>query len=370
MNVDFGLPKRRDIKVAKHAPQMGLRDCSASGADRGPSDAGRFARPTTLSVRARHPVKHVLKSRRQRAIVLRCHEQQRIRDGDLRFYALHRLRWILVVILIEDWQIIDAHEFALKFLWCKFHQRFRKFEVDRLLADAAHDYGDFASHNDLLAQHVTNQALWSASAWETNSSSFTTVSANVGVRRPASAPSFATQRLYNRRGESRGVARVWRSYEVVIDYDGRLLYPGCTGGFSVWLHDQFRVRRAVIEPRHAAASNDLRTGCQHRASADASDDSASSTDVLHELGYARIVGKQSRAFCTTWNENAHIVVGPSFRYRTIDIQQAGSHEIAVNLDGLLTRGHHLDLVASLIEGDLGKEVLLLLKRVSDESGNL
>src|SRR5262249_44163840 len=90
MNVDFGLPKRRDIKVAKYAPQMGLRDCSASRADRGPSNAGRFARPTTLSVRARHPVKHVLKSRRQRAIVLRCNEQQRIRDGDLRFYALHR----------------------------------------------------------------------------------------------------------------------------------------------------------------------------------------------------------------------------------------------------------------------------------------
>src|SRR5262249_469761 len=180
MNVDFGLPKRRDIKVAKHAPQMGLRDCSASGADRGPSNAGRFARPTTLSVRARHPVKHVLKSRRQRAIVLRCHEQQRIRDGDLRFYALHRLRWILVVILIEDWQIIDAHEFALQFL-C------RKFEVDRLLAAAAHNYGDFASHSDLLAHQKTNYGLWSASAWETNSSSFTTVSANVGVRRPASA---------------------------------------------------------------------------------------------------------------------------------------------------------------------------------------
>src|SRR5262249_27942971 len=43
---------------------------------------------------------------------------------------------------------------------------------------------------------------------------------------------------------------------------------------------------------------------------------------------------------------------------------------AVNLDRLLARGHHLHLVASLIEGDLGKEVLLLLKRVSDQSGNL
>src|SRR5262249_30802225 len=71
-------------------------------------------------------------------------------------------RRILVVSLIEDGHIIDAHEFALKFLWCKFHQRFRKFEVDRLLADAAHDYGNFASHNDLLAQHTTS-VVWPAS---------------------------------------------------------------------------------------------------------------------------------------------------------------------------------------------------------------
>src|SRR5215510_5016337 len=182
--------------------------------------------------------------------------------------------------------------------------------------------------------------------------------------------SFAAQRLNDRRGESRGMARVRRSYEVAIDYNRRILHPGCTGGFSIGLHDQFGVRRAVIESCHAAASNDLRAGCQHRPSADASDNSASSADVLHELGYAWILGEQGRAFCTTWNEDAHIILGPDFRYRTLDIQQAGSREIAVNLDRLLARGHHLDLVASLIEGDLGKEVLLLLKRVSDESGNL
>src|SRR5262245_20301650 len=186
----------------------------------------------------------------------------------------------------------------------------------------------------------------------------------------ASAPSFATQCRHDRRGESRGMARVRRSYKVAINYDRDILHPGCTGGFSVRLHDQFGVRRAVIESRHAAASNDLRAGCQHRTSTDASDNSASSADVLHELGYARIFGKQGRAFSATWNENAHIVLGPDFRYRTRDIQQAGSREVAVNFDRLLARGHHLDLVASLIEGDLGKEVLLLLKRVSDESGNL
>src|SRR5262245_27444089 len=166
------------------------------------------------------------------------------------------------------------------------------------------------------------------------------------------------------------MARVRRSYEVAIDYDRRILHPDCPGGFSVGLHDQFGVSHAIIEPRHVAASNDLRAGRQHRPSADASDNSASSADVLHELSYARIFGKQGRAFCTTWNEDTHIVLGPGFRYCTLDIQQAGSREIAVNLDRLLARGHHLDLVASLIEGDLGKEVLLLLKRVSDQSGNL
>src|SRR5262249_22487147 len=175
----------------------------------------------------------------------------------------------------------------------------------------------------------------------------------------------ATQRFHDRCGEGCGMARMRRSYEVAIDDDRRILHPRCTGGFGVGLNDEFGVRHAVVEPRHATASNDLRASYQHRPSADACDNAASSADVLYELGYARIFGKQGRAFCTTWNEDAHIVLGPGFRYRTLDIQQAGSREIAVNLDRLLARGHHLDLVASLIEGDLGKEILLLLKRVSD-----
>src|SRR5262245_64778623 len=186
----------------------------------------------------------------------------------------------------------------------------------------------------------------------------------------APRPSLATQSLYDRRRESGGMTRVRRSDEIAIDDDRRILHPGCTGGFSVGLHDQFGVRGAVIEPGHAAAGNDLRTSGQHRPSADASDDSASSADVSYELGYAWIFGKQGRAFCTTWSEDAHIVLGPRFRYRTLDVQQAGPREIAVNLDRLLARGHHRHLVASLVEGDFGKEVLLLLKRVSDQSGNL
>src|SRR5262249_33146779 len=151
----------------------------------------------------------------------------------------------------------------------------------------------------------------------------------------ASAPSLATQRLNNRRGESCGMARVRRSYEVAIDYDRRILHPGCTGGFSVGLHDQFGVRRAVIEARHAAARNDLRAGCQHRSSANASDNSASSADVSYELGYAWIFGKQGRTFCTTWNQDAYILLGPDFCDCTVDIQQPGPREITVNLDRLL-----------------------------------
>ena len=131
------------------------------------------------------------------------------------------------------------------------------------------------------------------------------------------------------------MARVRRSYEVAIDYDRRILHPGCTGGFSVGLHHQFGVRCAVIEPRHAAAGNNLRAGCQQRPPADASDNSASSADVLYEHGYARIFGKQGRAFCTTRNQDARIVLGPGIRYRTVDIQQAGPGEITVNLDRLL-----------------------------------
>src|SRR5262249_52868584 len=166
------------------------------------------------------------------------------------------------------------------------------------------------------------------------------------------------------------MARVRRSYEVAIDDDRRILHPGCTGGFGVGLNDEFGVRHAVVEPRHATASNDLRARRQHRPSADASDNAASSADVLYEPGDARIFGKQGRTLCTTRNEDTDIVLGPGFRYRALDIQQAGSREEAVDLDGLLARGHHLDFIAGLIEGDLRKEVLLLLKRVSDQSGNL
>jgi hypothetical protein len=36
------------------------------------------------------------------------------------------------------------------------------------------------------------------------------------------------------------MARVGRSYEIAIDYDRRILHPGCTGGFSVGLHDQIK----------------------------------------------------------------------------------------------------------------------------------
>src|SRR5262245_55014314 len=165
--------------------------------------------------------------------------------------------------------------------------------------------------------------------------------ANVSVAAPesrdgaASAPSFATQGLDDRRRESRGMARMRRRDKVAIDYDRRILHPGCTGGFSIGLHHQVGVRRAVIEPRHAAASDDLRAGCQHRPSAYAADNSAASADILYEPGYVRISGQQGRAFCTTRNQDAHIVLGPGVHDRTLDIQQTGSHEITVNLDRLL-----------------------------------
>src|SRR5262249_483478 len=62
-----------------------------------------------------------------------------------------------------------------------------------------------------------------------------------------------------------------RSHEVAINDHRRILHPGCTGGFGVGLHDEFGVGDAVVEPRHAMASNDLRARCQHRPAADASD---------------------------------------------------------------------------------------------------
>jgi hypothetical protein len=151
-----------------------------------------------------------------------------------------------------------------------------------------------------------------------------------------------------------------RSDEVAINDDRRILNPGCTGGFGVGLHDEFGVGDAVVEPRHAMAGNNLRAGCQHRPSADASDDSAPRADVLYEFGDARIFGEQGRAFGATWNKDAHIVLGPGVRNRALDVQQPGPCEVAVNLDRLLTRGHHLDVIAGFVEGD---------RRTTDRTNN-
>src|SRR5262245_57988459 len=118
------------------------------------------------------------------------------------------------------------------------------------------------------------------------------------------------------------------------------------------------------------AGNNLRARCQQRPTADAGDDSAPRAHVLYEFSDARIFGKQGRAFGATWNEDAHILLGPGVRNCALDVQQAGPCEVAVNLDRLLMRGLHFDLIAGFVEGDLGKEVLLLLKCVSDEGGNL
>src|SRR5262245_41589657 len=185
-----------------------------------------------------------------------------------------------------------------------------------------------------------------------------------------SRPSLTMQSRYDRRQESLGITRVRRSDEVPINNDRGILHPGCARGFRVGLHDEFGVGDAVVEPRHPAAGNNLRPGCQQRPTADAGDDPTPRADVLYKLGDARIFGEQSRALSASRNEDAHIVLGPDVRNRALDVQQAGPREIAVNFDRLLTRGYHLHLVAGFVEGDLRKKVLLLLKCVSDEGCNL
>src|SRR5262245_32076856 len=142
----------------------------------------------------------------------------------------------------------------------------------------------------------------------------------------------ATQRIQDRRRESRGMAWMRRSYKIAIDYDGRILHPSCTGGFSVRLHDQLGERDAVVEARHPATRYNLRAGCQHRSPTDTSDDTAPVVNVLYKPGYARILGKQGWAPCTARNKDANIVLGSGISYCAIDIQQAGSRKVAVDLD--------------------------------------
>src|SRR5262249_795406 len=133
----------------------------------------------------------------------------------------------------------------------------------------------------------------------------------------------------------RGIAWMRRSYEIAIDYDSRILHPSCAGGFSVRLHDQLRERDAVVEARHATARYNLRAGCQYRSPADTSDDTALGVNVLYQLGYTRINSKQGSAPCTARNEDTNIVLGSGISYRPLDIQQASSRKVAVNLDRLL-----------------------------------
>src|SRR5262245_47768914 len=178
-----------------------------------------------------------------------------------------------------------------------------------------------------------------------------------GALSDLSVSRLPTQHIYDRCRENRGMAWMWRSYEIAIDYDLRILYPSCAGGFCVRLHHQVRERNAVVEARHATTGYNLRAGCQHRSPADTSDDTASGVNVLYELGYTRIFSKQGRAPCTARNKDTNIVLSSGISYRPPDIQQARSRKVAVNLDRLLARGHHLDLVASFVERHLGKEVL-------------
>jgi hypothetical protein len=46
--------------------------------------------------------------------VFGCNEQQALRRRDFRFYSFHRLWRVLIVVLTEDWQIVNAYEYTLK----------------------------------------------------------------------------------------------------------------------------------------------------------------------------------------------------------------------------------------------------------------
>src|SRR5262245_202966 len=116
------------------------------------------------------------------------------------------------------------------------------------------------------------------------------------------------------------MAWMWRSHEVAVDYNWRILHPSCAGGFCGGLHDQFRERQTVIEARHATPTYNLRAGCQHRSPADTSDDATSRVNVLNEPGYAKIFGKQGGAPCTARNQDTRIVRGSGILYRALNIQ--------------------------------------------------
>jgi hypothetical protein len=128
------------------------------------------------------------------------------------------------------------------------------------------------------------------------------------------------------------MARMRRSHEIAVDDDRRILDPRCAGGFGVGLHDQLGYDAASLNPvirRPAtiferAASNDPRQ-------THATIPPRALTSWTNLVTRGSSVSKAG-ALGAAWNEDAHIVLG-------------------------------------LVEGELGKEEFLLLKRVSDEGGD-
>jgi hypothetical protein len=70
--------------------------------------------------------------------------------------------------------------------------------------------------------------------------------------------------------------------EVSIDDDRRILDPDRPGGFRVGLHDEIRIGSGVVEAGHAATCDDVGTGREQRAPADARDHTALRVDGSHE----------------------------------------------------------------------------------------
>src|SRR5215207_1907293 len=108
VNVDLGLSQSGHVEVSKNATEMLLHGSRSDRADRRACDADWFARPGVLTVGTRRPVKRVLECGRDRTVILGRDEHDAVCSLDLRFQANDRFRRVLIVILIEYGQIVDA----------------------------------------------------------------------------------------------------------------------------------------------------------------------------------------------------------------------------------------------------------------------
>src|SRR5438445_8955605 len=156
--------QHRHVEKHHRLAQMMIRaegaDCSRRAADY----RRRLAAPHALAVRSRADIDRVLEAARDRAVVFRRDEQQRLRT----VYALAERRprcrrRIGFEILVIQRQVADLDNLACERCGCEFNHGFGDAAAISLLAQAADDDGDIGAH---ICSSRSETETWMAQLFE------------------------------------------------------------------------------------------------------------------------------------------------------------------------------------------------------------